>query len=167
MISGPLVNSTDTRTFTDFTLTLHWNGAAWSIVPSPIFNDDLLFAVDAIASNDVWAVGRSFQDAKTLTIHWNGANWSIVPSPNGIGDNILFGVAAIAPNDVWAVGAAGSLSTLAEHWDGTAWTHRSHPGIQQQRDQSGSRGHCRAPRANNIWTPVSISCRLKAARNIR
>ena len=136
--------STDTSTFTDFTLTLHWNGAAWSIVPSPIFNDDLLFAVDAIASNDVWAVGRSFQEAKTLTIHWNGVNWSIVPSPNGIGDNIFFGVAAIASNDVWAVGAAGSLEhprrTLGRH----GVDHRPHSGIQQQRDQSGSRGHCRA-----------------------
>src|SRR5438094_1749709 len=88
--------STDTN-FNNFTLTLHWNGATWSIVPSPTVNDDILFGVNAIASNDVWAVGRSQQEAVTLTIHWNGSNWSVVPSPNdGFEDNILFGVAAVA-----------------------------------------------------------------------
>src|SRR5437867_5672908 len=100
--------------FNNHPLTIHWNGANWSIVPSPSVNDDILFGVDAVASNDVWAVGRSFQEARTLTIHWDGSNWSIVPSPNGIGDNILFGVAAIASNNVWAVGNAGSSGTLAE-----------------------------------------------------
>src|SRR5437762_9069683 len=113
--------STDSN-FNNHSLTIHWNGATWSIVPTPGVNDDILFGVDAVASNDVWAVGKSFQEAKTLTIHWNGCNWSIVPSPNGIGDNILFGVATIASNNVWAVGNAGSSSTLAEHWDGTTWS---------------------------------------------
>src|SRR5439155_450022 len=93
----------------------------------PIFNDDILFAVDAVASNDIWAVGRSFQEAQTLTIHWDGSNWSIVPSPNGIGDNILFGVAGLSTNDVWAVGNAGSLATLAIHWDGSSWSFVSTP----------------------------------------
>jgi len=108
--------------FNNHPLTIHWNGATWSIAPSPSVNDDILFGVDAVASNDVWAVGRSFQEARTLTIHWDGSNWSIVPSPNdGSEDNILFGVAAVASNDVWAVGNAGSLATLAIHWDGAAW----------------------------------------------
>src|SRR5437762_3367156 len=113
--------STDSN-FNNHSLTIHWNGATWSIVPTPGVNDDILFGVDSVASKDVWAVVKSFQEAKTLTIHWNGSNWSIVPSPNGIGDNILFGVATIASNNVWAVGNAGSSSTLAEHWDGTTWS---------------------------------------------
>ena len=74
--------------FNNFTLTLHWNGVAWSIVPSPILDHDILFAVDAVASNDVWAVGRTkpggYGDARTLTMHWDGSNWSIVPSPNAV-----------------------------------------------------------------------------------
>src|SRR5437667_2247637 len=73
--------SQDTN-FNNFTLTLHWNGATWSIVPSPSVNDDILFGVDAIASNDVLAVGRSQQEARTLTLHWTGSAWSVVPSPN-------------------------------------------------------------------------------------
>ncbi|PYV62839.1 MAG: hypothetical protein DMG97_39365, partial [Acidobacteria bacterium] len=92
-------------------------------MPSPSVNDDILFGVDAVASNDVWAVGRSQQEAVTLTIHWDGSAWSVVPSPNdSTEDNILFGVAAVTSNDVWAVGNAGSLKTLAIHWDGASWS---------------------------------------------
>ncbi len=142
--------SQDTN-FNTFTLTLHWNGAAWSIVPSPTVNDDILFGLDAVASNDVWAVGKSFQEAKTLTIHWNGSNWSIVPSPNGIGDNILFGVAAIASNNVWAVGNAGSSSTLAEHWDGTTWSIVPTPDFDPNATNQVLVGIV-ALSSNNIWT---------------
>src|SRR5438132_6994043 len=54
--------------FNNHSLKIHWNGATWSIVPTPAVNDDILFGVDAVASNDVWPVVRSFQDARTLTI---------------------------------------------------------------------------------------------------
>jgi hypothetical protein len=118
--------SQDTN-FNTFTLTLHWNGSAWSIVPSPTVDHDILFGVDGIATNDVWAAGRSRPggsgEDRTLTMHWNGANWTVVASPNGgPNDNDLFGVAMVAPNDVWAVGNNGSLATLAIHWDGTSWS---------------------------------------------
>lgn len=138
--------------FNNFTLTLHWNGSAWSIVPSPILEDDLLFSVDAVASNDVWAVGRSFQEARTLIIHWDGRNWSIIPSPNGSGeDNILFGVAAVASNDVWAVGNDGSLSTLAEHWDGSSWSIVGTPNFNSNATNQVLVGIV-ALSSNNIWT---------------
>ena len=42
------------------TLTEHWNGAQWSIVPSPNSShgyNNFLRGVTAAASNDVWAVG--------------------------------------------------------------------------------------------------------------
>ena len=43
------------------TLSEHWNGSAWSVVPSvdTLFNDDTLAAVAGVASNDVWAVGQT------------------------------------------------------------------------------------------------------------
>ena len=94
-------------------------------MPTPSVNDDILFAVDAIASNDVWGTGRSRPSGedRTLTLHWNGSAWNIVPSPNdSTDDNTLFGVATVASNDVWAVGNAGSLKTLAIHWDGASWS---------------------------------------------
>ena len=141
--------------FNTFTLTLHWDGSAWSIIPSPILDHDILFGVDALASNDVWAVGRNrpggYGDDRTLIIHWDGRNWSIIPSPSGIGDNVLFGVAAIASNDVWAVGNEGSLSTLAEHWDGNAWTIVGTPDFNSNATNQVLVGIV-ALSSNNIWT---------------
>jgi hypothetical protein len=90
------------------TLILHWNGTAWTIVPSP--NDggntvgNHLLAAAAVASNDVWATG--FSEFGTLTEHWDGASWSIVPTPTIAGSEPLFlpSVVALASNDVWTVG---------------------------------------------------------------
>jgi hypothetical protein len=50
---------------------------------------------------------------------------TLPPSP-GAGDNEFFGVAALSACNVWAVGnyrmtATGTLLSLAEHWNGTAW----------------------------------------------
>src|SRR5258708_12086715 len=58
--------SQDTN-FNTFTLTLHWNGAAWSIVPSPTVNDNILFGLDALASTHFWPFGKSFHEPKTPT----------------------------------------------------------------------------------------------------
>ena len=119
------------------TLIQHWDGAAWTVVPSP--NADApstLAAVDALSANDAWAVGRFVADTsseaggRTLTEHWNGSAWELVPSPNnGIegGNGNLRGVHALASDDVWAVGSyfpdvgAPTAQPLIEHWDGTGW----------------------------------------------
>jgi hypothetical protein len=117
--------STDSS-FNNYSLSMHWNGSTWTIIPTPTVEGDFLFSVAAVASNDVWAVGKSrpiYSNARSLTLHWNGMVWTNVPSPNPSAySNSLWGVAAIAANDVWAVGAAGSSQTLAIHWNGAAWT---------------------------------------------
>ncbi|HUS16131.1 MAG TPA: S-layer homology domain-containing protein, partial [Chloroflexia bacterium] len=111
------------------TLIEHWNGTAWSVVPSPNrpgYNE--LLGVTAIAADDVWAVGYSAGDHATLTQHWNGSFWAIVPSPppSSLYNYILTAVSAVASNDVWAVGymegQSGQSQPVLEHWDGTAWT---------------------------------------------
>ena len=113
------------------TLVEHWDGSAWSVVPSPNVGTDnnRLFGVAAVAGNDVWAVGFYVTGSlfQTLAEHWNGTAWAVVPSPNvGISITQLFGVAAVAGNDVWAVGDSASNAyddvTLVEHWDGGAWS---------------------------------------------
>jgi hypothetical protein len=138
--------------FNNRPLTIHWNGAAWSIVPSPTVNDDILFGVDAVASNDVWAVGRSQEEARTLTLHWNGSAWSVVPSPNDSSeDNVLFGVAAVTSNDVWAVGEACCHKTLAIHWDGAAWSVFPTPDFDPNATNQVLVGIV-ALSSDNIWT---------------
>jgi hypothetical protein len=112
------------------TLILHWNGAAWSIVPSPNDGgnnvDNHLLAAAAVASNDVWAVG--FSGFGTLAEHWDGTSWSVVQTPGIRGAEPLFlpSVIALSSNNVWAVGeffqTRISLSrTLTEQWNGTSW----------------------------------------------
>lgn len=103
----------------------------WSVSPSPNPpGDDTLFAVAAISTSDVWAVGSSNQGSatpQTLTEHWNGSNWSVIASPNpGPTFNKLLAVTAISSSNVWAVGYyqtnSGSVQTLVERWNGSVWS---------------------------------------------
>jgi len=118
------------------TLTEHWNGSNWSVINSPNVgtNPSLLYATAASSTNDVWAVGLSYNPgnpSQTLIEHWNGKKWKVVSSPNaGSGSNSLYGVAASSPRDVWAVGYYnnnGSIQTLIEHWNGRKWAVISSP----------------------------------------
>jgi len=121
----------------NLTLMEHWNGSAWSIVPSPdvpnASND--LTAVAALAGNDVWAVGDSADSSAQMTLveHWNGSAWSIVPSPDVPGAyNYLTALAAVAGDDVWAVGYSSSVGPeqiLVEHWNGSAWSIVPSPNV--------------------------------------
>ena len=119
-------------------LAIHWNGTSWSQVTTPgnPSYETTLQAVDAVSTNDVWAVGEN--ENGQLIMHWNGSAWSIVPHPlqhgarkpetkrNATGSrpeiyfNSLYSVEAVNANDVWAVGAEGDHS-LAMHWNGTQW----------------------------------------------
>ena len=58
--------------------------------------DNTLNAIDAVAADDIWAVG-----SPGLTEHWDGNAWSVVPFPSTVG---LSAVAAVASDDVWALG---------------------------------------------------------------
>ena len=99
-----------------------------AVVPSPNKGPfpNALSDIDAVASDDIWAVGTRFTkafDDRTLTLHWNGTTWSRVASPNAgpaSAANDLVSVSAVGTDDVWAVGLRG-LKSLALHWDGTAW----------------------------------------------
>jgi hypothetical protein len=116
------------------TLTLHWDGRSWTVVPSPdpgaFFN--ALFGVVAIARDDAWAVGSysnspSSRD-RPLSMHWDGTRWSLIPvaqPPRTAMD--LYGVDAAPSGSVWTVGAAAhhpSLDnrTIVELWTGAEWT---------------------------------------------
>ena len=137
------------------TLIEHWNGAKWTIVPSPNVansSQNTLTAVAAVSATDVWAVGYSLtSNNKTLIEHWNGSSWSIVPSPNvGSFGNWLTAVAAVAANDVWAVGSANnSATTLVLHWDGSTW--RVVPSPSAANWQENSLNGVAAIASDDIW----------------
>src|SRR5207302_643268 len=113
------------------TLTEHWDGMSWSIVPSPNggTQHNELDGVTCTSASNCWAVGSygSGQNG-TLIEHWNGTAWSIVSSPNiGTAQNYLGSVTCTSASDCWAVGNYGSGRTLIQHWDGTWWSIVSSP----------------------------------------
>jgi hypothetical protein len=129
------------------TLTMHWNGQAWSRVksPNPNKNSNILLAVSADSSTDAWAVGdvgaTSCEPSceNSLIEHWNGTAWSVTKAPKVGNLDQLNGVEARSPTDVWAVGrdcAANCKPTsmgtevwdaLILNWNGTAWTQVPSP----------------------------------------
>lgn len=108
----------------------HWDGAAWSVVPSSVRSGQL-FAVTARTTDDVWAVGSQTVGSSVLTLveHWDGTTWKAVPSPNIGTYDELNGVSIVSNDDIWAVGASGPIAGdyILMHWDGNAWSLVSGP----------------------------------------
>lgn len=120
--------STD-RNKSSHTLTEHWDGSRWRIVPSPNHGSSELRDVTAVAAGDVWAVGsrQGPNGPRLLAEHWDGVSWTIVPTPQPPGLFDFFAAAsADAPDDVWAVGVALDADqvfhSVIEHWDGARWS---------------------------------------------
>ena len=108
------------------TLTMHWNGAAWSIVDSPNYTFpgayNALLDVAAVAPDDVWAVGGAplgGVGARGLLLHFDGVSWSLRPGPPNFefwASSTRNGVVAVSATEVWAVGDYDAWL-----FDGTAW----------------------------------------------
>lgn len=120
------------------TLTMHWDGTQWQVVPSPNVGSsgNYLYAVSATSGGEVWAVGHYVGNTElTLTMRWNGSQWNIVSSPNsGQLSNNLRGVSVLSPTDVWAVGFYFGNNvdrTLTLHWNGSQWTVIPSPNVGQ------------------------------------
>lgn len=111
------------KTMIDQTLIEHYNGASWSVVPSPNPgtgpNGNYLRAVAVVSASDIYAVG-SQGGAGALIEHYNGASWSVMANP-GVG--VLRGIAVISARNIWAVGDdGGPTRTLIEHYNGSTWS---------------------------------------------
>ncbi len=125
------------------TLVEHWNGTAWSVVPSPQLSQtgSVLTSVAAVSPTDIWAVGDSVDapttSVQTLVEHYDGRTWKVVASPNPLpkaflDQNVLVSVHAASASNVWAVGYQQDFGlqrtlTLIEHWNGSAWSVVSSP----------------------------------------
>jgi hypothetical protein len=113
--------------FGDGTLTEHWNGTAWSIVPSPDFFriDDVLNGVADLSAANVWAVGyiRPFasQTTSPLIIHWNGSSWGITAASTSV-PGTLRAISADSATDIWAVGDDAHGHAVAMRYNGTMWS---------------------------------------------
>jgi hypothetical protein len=132
------------------TLTEHWNGTAWSVVPSANKGRDticLLGATAAVSASDAWAVG--YAGAGPLLEHWDGSSWSLVRSPDpAYAPNA---VAIRSGNSVWTAGsshARGVPQTSTERWDGSTWSVVQSP---SPGDAAGFFGITAVPGSRDLW----------------
>ena len=113
-----------------------WNGSTWTAQPTPGGAGEDLIAVSCLTATSCEAVGELFNqgNSQTLAEVWNGSTWSLQPTPNpsAFQVNTLNSVSCTAADACTAVGDSstagfGNFQTLAEVWDGTAWSLRSTP----------------------------------------
>jgi PKD repeat protein len=135
------------------TLAEQWNGVAWSVMATPnppgategVFPNTYaeLLGVSCSSATACTAVGYYKNGAgveETLAERWDGSQWTIQPTPNPSGalTSTLKGVSCSSATACTAVGyyknGAGVEGTLAESWDGSAWT------IQPTPEPSGASG---------------------------
>ena len=124
------------------TLIERWNGAKWSIVPSPGGKGAGLRGVTCTSTTFCIAVGLQAAtgpgSGRTLAIRWNGTTWAILPTPNpsdssGSSFAALNDVSCSRTTSCQAVGlyttGDGRAPTLAERWDGAKWSIEASPNL--------------------------------------
>lgn len=134
-----------------FTLAMHFDGTAWSIVPTPnpTAAPELTYcelnAVAAISSTNVWAAGTrvdtdggaGYVGLHNLVLHWDGSSWAQVEAPippsfgfQGVSGDGIYDILALAEDDIWFFGEWVTLNAqgftfryaLAMHYDGSGFT---------------------------------------------
>ena len=137
----------------------HWDGTAWSQVPTSATpeNQGILQVVSASSATDAWAIGRTAggKNFQGLALHWDGTTWSKSASfttplelPSGVAD--------ISPTDAWAVGNNSTIprGRLA-HWDGTTWSNVTVP-VPANATTNTALGGISADGPNDIWAVGSF-----------
>jgi hypothetical protein len=116
-----------------------WNGTSWSDQPTP--SGTALEGVSCTAATACEAVGQGFDQTSdqdtTAAAVWNGSAWAVqsIPSPATTQGSSMTAVSctsaasctAIGQYQSSAAGTFGALETLAEVWNGTAWSIASTP----------------------------------------
>ena len=127
----------------------HWDGSAWSIVPSPSVpgsKGNTLFAVTVDSMTDAWAAGFYTNlngGGQSLVEHWDGISWTAFPQQF----HFFLAAISIAPGDAnsaWAVGSAVHCGNhcrystpFSEHWNGTRWRAVPVPYTRSSAELSG------------------------------
>jgi hypothetical protein len=116
----------------------HWNGTSWApqstADPTDAGGDDLS-GVSCTASTACTAVGEADGSNGQLVLaeRWNGTSWVIQPTPDPAGaqGSQLLAVSCSSATACTAVGSDRDSGftghTLAERWNGTAWTLQTTP----------------------------------------
>jgi hypothetical protein len=125
-VSNPVINAVSATSPNDVwavgengattaaTVIEHWNGTAWSIVPSPTPNA-ASFALDAVAARNStdavaagWFIPANGGPQQGYILRWNGTSWSTDTDPSGATFSPIYGAATATGAPEWAVGVARS-----------------------------------------------------------
>jgi hypothetical protein len=115
------------------TLAEHFDGQAWSVVPTPNVGTNrgnALLAVTSVSNGAAWAVGYDIgQDdflSHSLIEAWDGNAWQVVDHAQQFETENFYGVASTSARDVWAVGSGrddeGAFQAIVLHFDGRRWS---------------------------------------------
>jgi hypothetical protein len=134
------VGSYNNSSGTQVTLAESWNGTAWQVqaTPNPTgATASALVGLSCSTAKACWAVGHSYDSSGTevtLAESLNGTVWNVQATPNPSGASASYidgGVSCSRPRACSAVGSysdnSGTQLTLAESWNGTAWTVETTP----------------------------------------
>jgi hypothetical protein len=142
------------------TLIEHWDGASWTVVPSPSpgTGNNELRGVRAASASDVWAVGIAVMlggPDQVLIEHWDGTSWTVSPGPSLPTTGFLGGVRVVSAGNVWAVGStldpvSGRSQTLVLNWNGHSWTRVPSPNPGPAGTE-GTLAGVAATSASNAW----------------
>jgi hypothetical protein len=115
-----------------------WRGKRWTVLSPPVprgAKSAQLFDVSCASSTRCMAAGR-YTTASGLTTtfseSWNGKKWAIprTPTPAGTRRSSLRGISCPSKSSCVTVGAFAdnkSFKTLAERWNGRAWSIQKTP----------------------------------------
>ncbi len=125
----------------------HWDGSAWSIVPSttePLPSGGYLSGLQCVGASDCWASGATTDDngnaSGILMEHWDGSSWSDASDsvPGSAAPGMLAGISCVSAVECWAVGSTGSFNnggsgakpqSLVEYWNGSSWSVQPSPNV--------------------------------------
>jgi hypothetical protein len=108
-------------------LVLHWDGSAWTQVPTPVtpgLRNELL-SIALAGPDSLWAVGTSFRtetaDQTSLVLHREGSTWKSIPAASLLVTQ-MSAVTAVTEGEVWFAGylslPQGAETEHIAYWDG-------------------------------------------------
>jgi hypothetical protein len=136
-----------------------WNGKEWTVQETPKPKEEQnahLSGVSCTSSEACIAVGYYKNTSGALfplAESWNGKAWTIqeTPSPKEAKGAFLLGVSCTSSEACTAVGAYGSgpvaILTLAERWNGKAWTIQETPNPKEAKRSELSGVSCASSEA--------------------
>ena len=98
------------------TLVESWDGATWTVVPSPNVTPgetDRLSGVDCFSATTCSAVGQSIDPSTgfdPLELDWNGSTWSVVPNPSLSAGSVQTAAGAVSCVTDWECVAVGATN---------------------------------------------------------